>query len=247
MGIWTRPVGKQFLVWLAAPSGLSWLDVGCGTGAFTETILAEAAPRDIRGVDPAEAQIAYARSRTIANAATFEIGDAQALPFADDRFDVAATALVIAFIPDPAKAVAEMSRVVRPGGCVATYMWDVAAGGLPQEPFRAAAQALGFSSVTRLPGAMGTTEDDFRALWQSAGLEAVETRRIEVELTFRDFAEFWDSNTCFPNPAVRYVRELSLEDTERVKAWVRAHVGQDEKGRVKCRAVANAVKGRVPG
>jgi ubiquinone/menaquinone biosynthesis C-methylase UbiE len=134
MGRWSRLVGKAFLAWLDTAKTLQWLDVGCGNGAFTEEIIAHCAPATVVAIDPSDDQLAFARMRPEANIVDFRRGDAQALRFADASFDVAVMALVISFLPDPAKAVSEMARVVRPGGWVATYMWDVPGGGTPVDP-----------------------------------------------------------------------------------------------------------------
>ena len=101
MGHWSRAAGETFLDWLALPAGLSWLDVGCGTRAFTELITERCKPAQVSGIDPSEDQIAYARKRSSTAHAKFCSGDAQALPYADDEFDVAAMALVISFVLDP--------------------------------------------------------------------------------------------------------------------------------------------------
>ena len=66
--------------------------------------------------------------------AQFHQGDATTLPFPESRFDAAVMALVIFFVLDPAKGVAEMVRVVAPGGTVAAYAWDIVGGGAPQQP-----------------------------------------------------------------------------------------------------------------
>jgi SAM-dependent methyltransferase len=131
MGVWSRLAGDLFLDWLAPNAGLRWLDVGCGTGAFTELLAERCAPSDIQGIDPSESQLAFARTRPGLSGATFLKADAMALPFPNDRFDAAVMALVIFFVPDPAKGVVEMARVVRPGGTVASYAWDRTAGGNP--------------------------------------------------------------------------------------------------------------------
>jgi ubiquinone/menaquinone biosynthesis C-methylase UbiE len=116
MGRWSRMVAEAFLEWLNASKNLTWLDVGCGNGAFTEELIARCAPTSVTAIDPFDDQLVYARRRPAASMAHFCVGDAQNLPFGDSGFDVSAMALVISFLPDPGKAVAEMARVVRPGG-----------------------------------------------------------------------------------------------------------------------------------
>ena len=117
MGIWSRSAGEIFLDWLAPPLGLRWIDVGCGNGAFTELLVERCSPAEVQGIDPSEGQLAFARTRPASRLAKFHQGDAMALPFADSSFDAAVMALVLVFVPDPAKGVSEMVRVVVPGGC----------------------------------------------------------------------------------------------------------------------------------
>jgi ubiquinone/menaquinone biosynthesis C-methylase UbiE len=122
MGIWSRFAGEIFLDWLAPPPGWRWIDVGCGSGAFTELLVERCAPGEVLGIDPSEGQLAFARARPASRVAEFRQGDAMALPFPADRFDAAVMALVLVFVPEPAKGLAEMVRVVRPGGTVAAYV-----------------------------------------------------------------------------------------------------------------------------
>ena len=124
IGTWGRAAGSMFLEWLAPPKQANWLDVGCGTGLFTELIVKHCSPVSVIGIDPAPAQIAYASRKPVAARAQFRTGDAQALPFPDAAFDIVASALVINFIPDRPHALAEMARVARPGGVVGGYIWD---------------------------------------------------------------------------------------------------------------------------
>jgi ubiquinone/menaquinone biosynthesis C-methylase UbiE len=118
MGRWSRLVAETFLDWLDVPKGGRWLEVGCGNGAFTEELIDRCAPAAVTAIDPSEDQLAYARTRTGAGLADFRVGDAQKLAFDDGSFDVAVMALVISFLPNPDKAIAEMTRVVawRMGG-----------------------------------------------------------------------------------------------------------------------------------
>ena len=121
MGRWSRAVGEKFLAWLDPPANARWLDVGCGTGAFSELILRNCAPHAIAGVDPSPEQIDYVRNLLPGH--TFKVADSAAMPFGDNEFDVVGSALVIHFIPDRGKAFADMKRVLKPGGLVGGYTW----------------------------------------------------------------------------------------------------------------------------
>jgi ubiquinone/menaquinone biosynthesis C-methylase UbiE len=245
MGRWSKRVGVQFLDWLDAPRGLNWVEVGCGNGAFTEELIAHSAPRAVSAIDPSEGQLAFARTREAAKLAQFRLGDAQALPYPDKSFDAAAMALVITFIPDPAKAVAEMARVVRPGGIVATYMWDVAGGGLPLAPVGRALKAMG-KDYSRVSDAAARRET-MQALWQDAGLQAVETRVIRITLNFTSFDDFCESNLVPIGPAGQVIAKMSPDETAQLKAHARKQLPIDADGRIAYEAFANAVKGKVPG
>jgi SAM-dependent methyltransferase len=243
MGRWSKRVGVQFLDWLDAPKGLHWLEVGCGNGAFTEELIAHSAPRAVDAIDPSEGQLAFARTRPAAKLAQFRLGDAQALPFADKSFDAAAMALVITFVPDPAKAVAEMARVVAPGGIVATYMWDVAGGGLPLAPVGRALKARGKDYARASEAA--AKQDTMQALWQGAGLQAVETRVIRITVNFASFDDFCASNLVPVGPSGQVIAKMPPAEMDALKAHLRAHLPIAADGSIAYEAFANAVKGRV--
>ena len=169
--------------WLDVPKGLRWLDVGCGNGAFTEELIARCAPAAVMAIDPSDDQLAYARTRPGVKTANFQVGDAQKLPFRDGSFDVAIMALVISFLPDPAKAVAEMARVVRPGGWVATYMWDIPGGGAPTDPIYVALESMGMTSV-RPANPVVSRREAMQDLWEKAGLESIDTRVIRIPVVY---------------------------------------------------------------
>src|ERR1700692_3246273 len=161
MGRWSRLAGEKFLDWLDAPKGLHWIDVGCGNGAFTEVLIAKTSPAAVNGIDPSDGQIDYARTHPGTQMAQCKVADAQALPFPDDSFDAASMALVIVFVPDPNKAAWEMARVVKPGGAVATYMWDVPGGGMPTNPMYEALDSLGIEG-SRPAGAASSAHETTR-------------------------------------------------------------------------------------
>jgi len=243
MGNWSRLAGEMFLNWLAPPPGLRWIDIGCGNGAFTELLVERCAPAEVQGIDPSEGQLAFARTRPAARVAEFRQGDAMALLFSEHRFDAAVMALVIFFVPDPAKGVAEMARVVCPGGTVAAYAWDVLGSGFPMEPVQAEMRAMGLTPV--LPPSVGASRmEALRDLWTGAGLDAIETREITVQRTFADFDDFWA--TSLLGASIRpMIAAMTSDDAELLKTRVRARLPADAAGRITYSARANAVKGRV--
>ena len=244
MGTWSRLAGEIFLDWLAPRSGLCWIDVGCGNGAFTELLVERCAPNEVQGIDPSEAQLAFARARPAGRVAEFRQGDAMALPFADGRFDAATLALVISFVPDPRKGVAEMARVVCPGGMVAAYAWNMLGGGYPNEPIHAEMRVMGVTHL-RTPGREASRMDALQDLWRAAGLDAVDTREIRVERTFTDFEDFW-ATSLLGSSVGPTVAAMSSGDIDLLKTRVRERLRADATGRITYRARANAVKGRVP-
>jgi ubiquinone/menaquinone biosynthesis C-methylase UbiE len=244
MGAWSRLAGDVFLDWLAPRAGLRWIDIGCGTGAFTERLIELCAPAEVQGIDPSEGQLAFARTRPAARVAQFRQGDAMALPFPKDSFDAAIMALVIFFVPDPAKGVAEMVRVVAPGGTVATYAWDMLGGGFPGEPIHAEMRTMGITPLLA-PSLDASRIETMRELWTGAGLDAIETREITALRTFADFDDFWTINLMAANISP-IVAALPPGDAERLKMGVRARLPADAAGRITYASRANAVKGRTP-
>ena len=210
MGTWSRLAGETFLDWLAPRSGLRWIDVGCGNGAFTELLVERCTPAEVQGVDPSEGQLAFARTRPAARVAQFRRADAMALPFAAGTFDAAVMALVIFFVPDPAKGVSEMARVVGPGGTVATYVWDIFGGGFPQEVIHAEMRAIGLDPPRpSQPNASHITA--LRDLWTGAGIgEGRDARYGTVQRTIANFKDFWLTNLA--SPTVRpVIASLTIE------------------------------------
>jgi ubiquinone/menaquinone biosynthesis C-methylase UbiE len=106
------------LVAAASASGGRVLEVGCGTGLILDRVAATR--RRVAGVDLSRAMLAKARARRhpVAQA------DALRLPFADGSFDVACSFKVLAHVPAIREALAEMARVVRPGGTLVVEFYN---------------------------------------------------------------------------------------------------------------------------
>jgi ubiquinone/menaquinone biosynthesis C-methylase UbiE len=242
MGRWSRVTGEQFVTWIDVPPGSRWADIGCGNGAFTQTLIERCAPSAVSALDPSEGQIAYARTRAGTELAEFRVGDSQALPYKDNEFDAAIMALVIAFVPNPAKAIAEMARVVRPGGMVATYMWDLMGARSPTSPVHAAIQALGLGQALP-PSAEASRQEALRELWTATGLRSVETTVLRITVSYTDFSDFWDSFNVPSGPQGLLIQALPPEKREELRETLRSQLKADASGRI---AYANAVKGKVP-
>jgi len=244
MGAWSRLTGNIFLDWLAPRPGLRWIDIGCGSGAFSELLAERCAPAEVQGIDPSEAQLAFARTRPAARVAQFRLGDAMALPFPNDRFDAAVMALVIFFVPTPPKGVAEMVRVVAPGGTIATYAWDIVGGGRPTEPIDAELRAMGLTPPLP-PSFRASRMDSLRELWTGAGLETIETREIIMERSFPDFDDFW-ATTVTSASVAPVIAGMASAEAKRLKMRVRERLPPDAAGRITYGGRVNAIKGLKP-
>lgn len=243
MGRWSQLAGREFLDWLASEHALRWLDVGCGNGAFTEVIVERCAPISVAGIDPSAEQITFARKRHTAGIARFDDGDAMALPYPDNRFDMAVMPLVIFFVAEPARGVAEMVRTVSSGGTVAAYAWDMPGGGFPYEIVHEEMRIEGLA-VPAPPSPTASRLDVLEALWTDAGLEAVVTREITVQRTFADFDDFWATIQLGPSVGPTF-KLMGSDAVARMKERLRSRLKADENGEITCSARANAVKGRV--
>lgn len=242
MGTWSRMAGEIFVDWLAPAPHQRWIDVCCGSGAFTQIIVDRCVPTEVRGVDVSRNQLRFARSRPAAQLAVFGEGDAMALPFRDTRFDAAVMALAIYFAPDPQRVVSEMVRVVKPAGQVSTYTWDMPGGGSPTALLRAEMEALGIAPLNP-PSNAASRMDALHTLWARAGLECVQSREIVVTREFDSFEKFWATTMLGPNVGP-VIAATTRDQQKQLKSRVRSRLQVTAEGYVVCSARANAITGR---
>lgn len=246
VGRWSRLVARDFLNWVSIPSGKDWLDVGCGTGALTQAILDLAAPTSVCGLDPSSGFIEHARAHVKYPCASFSEADAQALPEADEKFDVAVSGLVLNFVPNPSKAVEEMVRVVRRGGTVAGYVWDYSGEMQLMRYFWDAAvdlnpKALDLDEGRRFPICNPAR---LKALFSVAGLTGIQTRAIEVPTLFRDFEDYWTPFLGGQAPAPGYCMSLSEKERTVLRDLIRSRLPARADGAIPLFARAWGVQGR---
>jgi SAM-dependent methyltransferase len=193
VGRWSRLVARAFLTWLAMPPSARWLDVGCGTGALSETIRAQTSPAAVHGIDPSEGYLALAREQVRDPRVHLSVGDARQLPGASAAYDVVVSGLVLNFIPDLSAGMAEMVRVTRPGGTVAAYVWDYAGKMELMRYFWDAAVTLKPEARARDEGRRFPIcqPEALHHLFREAELHAIDVRAIEVPTHFRDFDDYW--------------------------------------------------------
>lgn len=245
VGRWSRLVAQEFLTWLHVPSQSSWLDVGCGTGALSQTILRTASPRTVKGIDRSEGFVQFARLQTADERVSFEVGDAQSLSEQTPTYDAAVSGLVLNFVPNPALMVAEMARVTKFGGQVAIYVWDYAGQMELMRYFWDAAAALD-------PAARELDEglrfpickpEALTQLFNAAGLKNVEARAIDVPTYFKNFEDYWTPFLGGQGPAPGYTMSLTEESRNLLRERIRDKLPVESDGSIRLVGRAWAVRG----
>ncbi len=230
MGRWSRQMAAEYLRWLTPPRRAGWLEVGCGTGALTATLLADCNPKTVLAIEPSKDFIAYARSMVTDKRVSFEIADASKLPAADGTVDIITSALVLNFIPDKIAALAEMKRVLRPEGLLSFYVWDYPGGGMGfiDAFWKAAAEidekAKALDEAKRFPFC---TREGLVALCREAELASPAIEPLEIETAFPDFEAFWRPFTLGAGPAPGYCMALPEKQRDRLKAKLAENLGTE--------------------
>ena len=246
MGRWSRAIATLFLDWVAPPPSCRWLDVGCGTGALSAAIMQRCAPTALHGVDPSEGFIARARLNVRDDRASFVVGGARELELVDSSVDFAVSGLVLNFVPDGAKAVNEMRRVVRAGGLVGFYVWDYPGGGVEfMRAFWSAAIALDpsaadLSEAARFPFC---TREALLELAADCGLRNPEGTALEAPTVFADFDDFWRPFTLGAGPAPPgYCASRATDARERLRQRLLETLSAGADGHIAMRVRAWAIK-----
>lgn len=248
IGRWSRLVAPEFVRWLAVGARKRWLDVGCGTGALSAAIVAQAAPASVVGVEPSQGFLDRAREN-LGNSVTLESGGAEALPLDSESIDVAVSGLVLNFVPDLPSTLRELRRVTVPGGTVGAYVWDYADGMQLIRCFWNAAVELDpaareLDEAVRFPVCNPKGLSDSLA---AAGLAHVVTTAVDVPTPFNDVEDYWSPFLGGQGPAPAYAMSLSEDQRQRLRARVTEQLPRRADGSIQLLARAWAVRATVPG
>jgi SAM-dependent methyltransferase len=247
IGRWSRRAADQFLAWLSAPARASWVDVGCGTGALSGQIVTRTDPARVVGIDPSADFVSAARERVAAPVASFEVGQADRLPLDTASADAVVSGLVLNFVRDVPGALAEATRVVRPGGTVAAYVWDYAGRMELLRRFWDAAVALDPAAIEvdegrRFPIA---SPAPLATAWVDAGLTEVLIAPLDVPTRFAGFDDLWLPFTVPIGPAPGYVATLPPDRREALRERLRSTLPTGPEGTIDLIARAWAIRGRA--
>lgn len=247
IGRWSRLVASEFVSWLAIGPGRRWLDVGCGTGALSAAIVAQAGPASVVGVEPSAGFLERARAN-LGQSVVLGSGGAEALPLESATIDVAVSGLVLNFVPDLPTALRELRRVTVPGGTIGAYVWDYAAGMQLIRHFWDAAveidpTARNLDEGVRFPLC---SPQALSSAFAGAGLTHVVTSAVEVLTPFKDIADYWSPFLGGQGPAPSYAMSLSESQRERLRARVAERLPRRPDGSIQLLARAWAVRATVP-
>jgi SAM-dependent methyltransferase len=251
MGRWSRLLAEPFLDFVGSANVERVLDVGCGTGCLGEALLLRHAAIELLGVDLSPPYIERARSRVADARAEFRVADACALDLPDRGFDRVLSLLVLHFVPDTARAIAEMRRVATPGAVVGAAVWDVRGGMVANRLFFDTAAALDAGAQARRARNYTrpmTRPGELAAAWRAAGFERVADASIGIRMEFASFDDYWAPYDGRDGPGAEYVQTLDAAARARLRDAVRlAYLDGEADGARSYAALAWAVKGVAPG
>ncbi|HEX5068694.1 MAG TPA: methyltransferase domain-containing protein [Vicinamibacterales bacterium] len=248
MGRWSRALAPLLVRFAGVRDREAVLDVGSGTGAVAAAVLHAAPSARVTGIDQSAAYVSLAQSRYGSPGVTFEVLDAQQLRFEAASFDRTLSLVVLNFIPDVRKALAEMARVTRPQGTIAAAVWDYGDG---MEMLRAFwDEAVGLRPADTLKDERHMKlcrRGELATLWRDQGLQDVAEETLTIETRFASFDDYWSPFLDGQGPAGAYTASLAPDHREALRMRLRNRlVGDGPDGQITMHARAWAARGRVP-
>jgi SAM-dependent methyltransferase len=214
MGRFSEPLAARFADAAGVRPGERALDVGCGPGALTATLVERLGAESVHAVDPSPSFVAAVRQRL--PGVDVRQAAAEELPYADGDFDVTLAQLVVHFMADPVRGLRQMGRVTSRGGTVGACVWDHAGGSGPLAVFWDAVRQTDpdHPGEADLPG---TRAGHLVELAAAAGLRVASEPRLSVTVTFASFEDWWEPFTYGVGPAGAHVAQLDAGGREALR------------------------------
>jgi SAM-dependent methyltransferase len=246
MGRWSSLVATSFIDWLSPPTGLKWLDIGCGSGVLSEAVINKYKSAQVTAIDQSEAFVNTAQRR-LGSHADCRVGNALSLPLEDSSINATVSGLVLNFIPEPEKALAEMKRVTTTGGTVAVYVWDYAGKMEFLKYFWDVAVELNPKATSLHEGKrfQESNPDGLKGLFDRSGFVDTVTAPIEINTHFRDFDDYWNPFLGGQGPAPTYVLTLDKKERDKLRDSLYERLPIQIDGSIPMVARAWAAKGQV--
>jgi len=247
MGRWSRNLARELVNWLDLPAGLDWLDVGCGTGSLAEAVCQLTSPASVTACDPAEPFISYAKHTNKDSRLSFVVAGVDNLPEPPNGYGSVSSLLALNFMPDPVRAIKQMSAVAAPKGTVSVCVWDYQQGMQFLRYFWDAATFLDESAEALDEGVRFPIcrRDAMETLFQSCALTNVCCEAIEIPTVFADFADYWQPFLGQTGPAPSYVASLNDDARNKLAQALEATLKSESDGSIALTARAWAVRGVV--
>lgn len=246
MGRWSKLIAEQFVDWLSPKPGREWLDIGCGSGALSEAIINRHDPKAVIAIDQSEGFVRTAQQRLGSNASC-KVGNALSIPLDSASVDIAVSGLVLNFIPEPEKALAEMLRVTRKGGTVAVYIWDYAGKMEFLNSFWDTAVELDPGAAALHEGRRfsDASAEQLIGVFSRAGFTEIEAAALEIVTRFADFDDYWNPMLGGQGPAPTYVSKLDDAERNHLRNALERKLSAEKDGSISLAARAWATKGVV--
>ncbi|MGY3615579.1 class I SAM-dependent methyltransferase [Bradyrhizobium sp. USDA 10063] len=250
MGRWSQRLAPLFIDFAGVADGERVLDVGCGTGSLTFALARAADLSEIAAIDYSPVFVEEAVRRNTDPRINIRQADACALPFEDRTFDRALALLVLHFVPEAGKAVAEMRRVVRSGGVVAASVWDHL-GGMPGMRMMvdtvAALSEAGRELRARYCFQPMMQPGEMKRTFVEQGLADVTEVELMIRMDYGSFDDYWAPIAAGEGPLGKYMATLDAAERARTGAAVRdAYEAGRPDGPRSFANVAWACRGIVP-
>jgi SAM-dependent methyltransferase len=216
MGRYSVRLALVFADFAGIAEGQHVLDVGAGTGALTAELGRRGA--DAAAADPSPPFVAALERRL--PGLDVRAAPAEELPWADESFDAALAQLVVTFMNNAPAGIAEMRRVVRAGGVVATCMWDRTGMEMLAAIHRTQEAVPGDSAATEAR-TLYRTREEIEGLFAGDGFADVQTKLLEVESEYSGYDELWATLEDGAGPAGAWIK--SLDDARLADAREELH------------------------